>query len=117
MTRNVICDSGSSYGRSLGTWGYSASKPSIELQKVTETCKLLGCEQYSPEKFVGVLKETYAFLQQVNIYLTMHPTGYFLDQAGKDLENKLGKMLLTLDTETANETIGGYLDAGNATTL
>ena len=90
---------------------------SVELQKITDTCKLLGCEQYSPEKFVGILKDTFAYIQQVNCYFMLHPSGYFLDKKGKELEDTIGTMLLTLDKEIANDTIGEYLDAGNATTL
>jgi hypothetical protein len=92
--------------------------PSEDLLKVHDTCKLLGIEQYSPLKFIKVMLQTYEFLQDYAADLSWYddlPDGFRRNY--EKCQDDLGKLLLTLDQETANKLIGKHLDAGNATTL
>lgn len=92
--------------------------PSEDLLKVHDTCKLLGVEQYSPLKFIKTMLQTYEFFQRYAVDLSWYDglPGDFIKNYDK-CQDDLGKLLLTLDQETANKLIGKYLDAGNATTL
>ena len=80
----------------------------INLKKISDTCKLLNLEKYDPAKFVNQLKDLHRFIHAAY----MNSTGQFgltFNLPGinplKEADDLIGRMLLSFDKETADETI------------
>lgn len=89
----------------------SLNSTNLELQGISDTCKLLGLENYDPVKFIELIRTAYSNIADMEISMSNYGDKYdnarvyFWRETTKQIKDNLGRILLQLDKQTADETI------------
>lgn len=90
-------------------------KPNLELQGISETCKILGLDSYDPVRFIEIIRSAYENAFDIERSISKyreHCTDdklqgpmYLWKLSSQQIVDDLGRILLQFDKQTADETI------------
>lgn len=94
----------------------------LELQKISDTCKILGLDSYDPVKFIEIIRSVYydALDLEVSINNNIHSEAFMGDRQVffwkaivSRMKDDLGRILLQFDKQTAEEIVEDEINARN----
>lgn len=100
----------------------ASREPNLELQKISDTCKILGLDSYDPVKFVEIMRSIYsdALDLEVSINKSIQSEAFMGDRKVffwkaivSRMKDDLGRILLQFDKQTAEEIVEDEINARN----
>ena len=94
----------------------------LELQKISDTCKILGLDSYDPVKFIELIRSVYydALDLEVSINRSIEEGAFIQDRKVffwkaiiSRMKDDLGRILLQFDKQTAEEIVEDEINARN----